>query len=81
MGLVCKVWLDSAQTIFWSKVALFTLPEFIMFARAVNSSSAKPECICHLYLQMDGDATNDNSMPAFAEMAQEMKHYFPEALR
>jgi hypothetical protein len=81
MGLVCKAWLDPARTVFWSKVTLFALPEFIAFARAVNSSSGKPECIRQLYLQIAGDATNDDSTPAFAEVAQEVKRYFPDALR
>jgi hypothetical protein len=51
IGGVCRAWLGSARTVFWEEVTLFTVPELVDFAQAINGDSAKPACIRRLYFR------------------------------
>jgi hypothetical protein len=86
---VCKNWLEPAQMTFWEEMALFSYPELLPFACAIDSSSGKPACIWSLtfWLSQYGHMEHTMLFPDLSTMpledtkiANEIIHCLPATL-
>ncbi|KIM74632.1 hypothetical protein PILCRDRAFT_700495 [Piloderma croceum F 1598] len=80
IGGVCRAWLGPARTVFWEKVNLFTVPELVDFARAIDNDSAKPACIRRLYFRFPDTRHTRHSPSNSINMRDEAQRCFPVAL-
>ena len=82
---VCRAWVNPARTLFWEEVTLFSVPELVAFARAVDDDSAKPACIRRLYFRFPSarcyPAYPVGSPSISTTVVDEARRYFSLTLR